>query len=337
MNKIVLKQKPVIQHQLQAAGAEFEQMIKDLNIDKLVATEDTIKSIKATRASIRKKYAGYAEQRKLTETAASAPIVAFRDDFKECITDKFIPADETLKKTIDSWEMQIKDEKKKVIEDYLNELCASEKIDYLTFEQLGLTINLSTTEKAYKEKVNEFIDKVKDDVLLIDSEEYAAEIFVEYKKTLNASQSITTVRERKKAEEEEAERLRQKQIIDRQNAVKALGFQYVSFTNTWNFNDQIYFSNDEIENLERKDFKEKYLKFEAEIAEFKKAKQAENYDVSYVAEAPKQGSKEVLQAPTTETAPVKKISASFTAYGTMEELRNIGQYMKDNGIEYKNI
>jgi hypothetical protein len=338
---IVLKQAPVISHQLKVIGQSVTDRLAELNIDNLVATDDTIKSLKSTRADLNKELKDYEEQRKAIKAGVNKPYLEFEALYKQEVSDKYSNGIDTLKSKIDSFEMRVKDEKKAAIESYFTELCHSEKIDYLKFDQLGLDINLSTSEKAYKEKVNEFIDKVKDDVSLISSEEFAAEIFVEYKKTLNASQSITAVRARKLAEAEEKERIKQKMIVDRKNAIKALGFQEVSFTNSFNYNDQIYFTNAEIEDLTRDEFKEKYLKFEAEISELKKAntrpteeKQAENFGVAYVAEAPKS---EPLQAPKMEEAPVKKVVASFEVSGTMEQLKGLGEYMRANGITYKNI
>ena len=75
------------------------------------------------------------------------------------------------------------------------------KIDFIPFEKLGLEINLSTTEKAYKERVNDYITKVTDDLLLIRANEFEAEIMVEYKAFFKRfSQSITKVVARKEAE-----------------------------------------------------------------------------------------------------------------------------------------
>jgi hypothetical protein len=112
-----------------------------------------------------------------------------------------------LKDKIASVEERIKGEKKAVIVQYFNELCASEKIDFISFDRTGIEILLSTTEKAYKEKCNEFVSKVLEDVALIASTDFEAEALVEYKKTLNVSQSIITVKNRKAAEKAEQERI----------------------------------------------------------------------------------------------------------------------------------
>ena len=54
------------------------------------------------------------------------------------------------------------------------ELCLSENIDFVTFESVALDINLSTSEKKYKEQCNEFISRIKDDLALIGTQDECA-------------------------------------------------------------------------------------------------------------------------------------------------------------------
>lgn len=62
-----------------------------------------------------------------------------------------------------------------------------------------------------QEQCRTFIDKIVDDLSLIETQEHKAEILVEYKQTLNVSQAITTVTNRFKAIEEE--KRKQEQFI----------------------------------------------------------------------------------------------------------------------------
>ena len=57
--------------------------------------------------------------------------------------------------------------------------------------------------KSLKEQAKAFVDKIADDLNLIETQEHKAEILVEYKQTLNVSQAITTVTNRFKDIEEE--------------------------------------------------------------------------------------------------------------------------------------
>jgi len=100
--------------------------------------------------------------------------------------------------------MKIKQEKKDKLIAYFDELCAVEKLDWLKYEKLCIEVNLSTSLKQYKVQISTDIGKIKDDINLISTEKHEAEILVEYKKTLNASQSIQQVRKRKQEEQHDA-------------------------------------------------------------------------------------------------------------------------------------
>ena len=80
-------------------------------------------------------------------------------------------------------------------------------IDFVTFEQANINVTLSATMKSLKEQAKSFIDKIDDDLSLIDTQEHKAEIMVEYKKTLNVSAAITGVNARFKAIEDEKRRI----------------------------------------------------------------------------------------------------------------------------------
>ena len=64
-------------------------------------------------------------------------------------------------------------------------------------------MTLTASKKSLKEQAKDFIDKIVEDLKLINTEEYKTEILVEYKQSLNVSQAITSVRNRNKAIEEE--------------------------------------------------------------------------------------------------------------------------------------
>ena len=98
---------------------------------------------------------------------------------------------------------------------YLN----SKNIDFVTFESANINVTLTASMKSLKEQAKNFIDKIVDDLNLIDTQEHKAEILVEYKQSLNVSQAITTVTNRFKAiEEENAKQERdtklQKEIVE---------------------------------------------------------------------------------------------------------------------------
>ena len=70
--------------------------------------------------------------------------------------------------------------------------------------------------KSLKEQAKNFIDKIVDDLNLIDTQEHKAEILVEYKQSLNVSQAITSVTNRFKAIEEEKRKLEKEQELQKE-------------------------------------------------------------------------------------------------------------------------
>ena len=94
------------------------------------------------------------------------------------------------------------EQKKKLEEEarkYFDEYKKNKNIDFITFESIGLKIGVSDNPTKLKKQVTAFIDKIEDDLKLINTQENQAEILVEYKKHLNVSRAITEVMSRKKA------------------------------------------------------------------------------------------------------------------------------------------
>ena len=103
---------------------------------------------------------------------------------------------------MDSVENEIKAKKTKEVSDYFNEYLQSKGIDFVIFDNANINVTLSASMKSLKEQAKAFIDKIADDLALIDTQEHKDEILYEYKQSLNVSNAITTVANRYKAIEE---------------------------------------------------------------------------------------------------------------------------------------
>jgi len=346
-NQIKLVQSPVITHKLQEAGREVTKRIGELELEKQVATVNTVKSLKELRAELNKELADFETQRKFIKEGVNNPYLAFENTYKTEISDKYKTAIDFLKDKIAFVEDKIKSDKKEAIESYFSELCVSEKIDFIKFEKLGIEVNLSTTEKKYKEQVNEYITKVIDDLSLIKSTDFEAEILTEYKASLNVSSAITTVKTRKENEQKEVERLKAEQRVNRVNFLEKLGMQYVEITNAYEFNADIYVTLADVNNLSKEKFTEAYHDCEAKILDVKAKAQAlkaleikveVNPEVTIYSEKKVAPISAPIFAPIVEakeSEPLK--TASFEVTATMTQLRALGEFMKSNNINYKNI
>ena len=211
-NLITLKQAPIIVYeQIKAVGQQIEAKIAELNLDNQLVTDETLKSAKNTRTTLRKELAVFEEQRKFIKDQVNAPYEAFEKAYKEHIKVHYDKADSTLKAKIDEVQNRLLDDKRGRIKDYFTELCQSQGIDFLIFERLPLNITLSDSDKKFKEQVANFVGEVSKSLKFIESltdpDEYKAEILTDYKQTLDVMRSINNAKYRKQQREAELQRL----------------------------------------------------------------------------------------------------------------------------------
>ena len=86
-----------------------------------------------------------------------------------------------------------------------------------------INVTLSASLKSLKEQAKLFIDTVEGDLRLIDTQEYKTEILVEYKKSLDVSDAITTVVDRHKEIEVEKAKVVEKieEVIEKVETIVA--------------------------------------------------------------------------------------------------------------------
>ena len=214
---IVIKQLPIIEEQLRKVSEEIDEKVK--NAVALVCNEDTVKVVKDIRASLNKELKDFEDKRKQIKSEVLKPYEEFESIYKECVSDKYKTADIELKNKIDSTENELKAKREKEVKDYFEEYRQASNIDFIKYENVKINVTLSSSMKSLKEQAKNFIDKISDDLKLIDTQEHKAEILFEYKQSLNVSQAITSVTNRFKAIEEEKERQErdsklQKEIVE---------------------------------------------------------------------------------------------------------------------------
>ena len=359
-NSIMLIQHPVIQHSLKETGANVTDRIAALNLDMQVATEETVKTLKVFRAELNGEAKEFEEQRKTIKAAVLAPYEEFDSLYRSEIAEKYKLADTILKNKISAFEMTIKTEKRNKLNGWFDELCASKKIDWLKFDRILPDVNLSTSEKKYREQIEKDVTQVENDLALIATERNEAEILVEYRKSLSASEAIRLVRSRKEAERLEAERLHTQRTLKRTSQITGLHFVYHDLTRTYNWirDESVMVRYDDIERMTDDEWTKKFV--ETEIAVNRRREELEA------------GKPEVLQAPTVEetvpvfdswdrggrrqqpsvsmpesaSAPVEPetpaepeeiFTARFEVNGTYGKLMKLAEFLKSNNYEYQNI
>lgn len=191
---IIVKQLPVIEEKLKALSEEITAKVESAK--SLICNEETVKAVKDVRAELNKDFKELEQQRKDVKNAVLAPYEKFETIYKECVTDKFKTADKDLKDKIDAVESDLKAQKEQEIKEYFEEYKTAKNIDFVSYEQANINVTLTASKKSLKEQAKAFIDKVVDDLNLIDTEDHKEEMLVEYKQSLNVSAAITTVKNR---------------------------------------------------------------------------------------------------------------------------------------------
>lgn len=197
---IVVKQLPVIEEHLKTIKAVAEA--KTNAALALVCTEETLVAVKEARAALRKDFQQLEDTRKMIKNAVLAPVEKFEAEYKKYVTEVFGPADKKLKERIDEVETTLKEERKAEIAAYFKECLESKGIDFVTFENANINVTRSASKKSLMEQAKAFVDRICEDLNLIETQEHKTEILIEYQKTLSVSNAITTVVNRYKAIEE---------------------------------------------------------------------------------------------------------------------------------------
>lgn len=223
---ITLKQPPVIVYEkIKAVGQQIEVKISELNLDNQLVTEDTLKSAKNTRATLRKELDDFETQRKYIKEQVNAPYEAFEKAYKEHIKVHYDKADSTLKSKIDEVQNRLLDDKRGRIKDYFTEFCAAQGIDFLIFERLPLNITLSASDKSLKEQVAGFVSEVSKSIQVIESfnepNEFKAEILTDYKQTLDITRAIQNAQYRRQQREAELARIEAQRVAAEQARLAA--------------------------------------------------------------------------------------------------------------------
>lgn len=174
----------------------------------IVWTEDTLTDAKEEKANVNKFKDKVAEFRKNIIAEYKKPIEVFETTAKD--TEKLLAETyDTINIQVKKYEEEKKEQIYQLCVDYFNEQAISKNIDFATFDQMNMNITLGMATKTgdltkkTKEDIEAFVERIEKDIELINSGEYVNETLVEYKQTLNASQSILDVKRRMQQIEEE--------------------------------------------------------------------------------------------------------------------------------------
>ena len=177
-------------------------------------TEETMIQAKDEKSKVNKFKKQVSDYRKDIIAEYNKPIKVFEQTAKETeqlLTETY----NTINQQVANYENEQKAKKEQEIKDYFEEYKIANNIEFITYEQAKINVTLSASMKSLKEQAKQFVDKIVDDLKLIETQEHKAEILVEYKQTLNVSNAITSVTSRFKAIEEEKKKMEQEKELQK--------------------------------------------------------------------------------------------------------------------------
>jgi len=173
----------------------------------LIITEDDVPEMKKEKAQINKMKDDVATYRKNIIAEFKKPIEEFESTAKA--TEKILKeAYDCVNDQIAAYEAKVKKQTEDELRAYFEEKKESLNIDFVKFEDAEITIPLNPSKKKLMESVNKFFDTVEGHLRAIACfpEDQQTEILVEYKSTLNFTESVINAQRRIQAREEEKAR-----------------------------------------------------------------------------------------------------------------------------------
>lgn len=216
---IQIIQLPIIKERLHHLKGYVDQQVADAMA--MVCTEETVIGVKQIRAELSAVFNEAETQRKAVKQAVMQPYLDFEAVYKECISEPFKKADADLRGKIVSVESEMKARCEQILRDYFDEYAFANGVRFLKYEQAGITISMADARaktqppKKLREQLEQFVNRVGQDVDAILTMDNCDEVMAVYKQTLNLTDAIHIVNERSRQIEQA------KVEQERRNAAKA--------------------------------------------------------------------------------------------------------------------
>lgn len=217
---VTIQSLPQITESLKELKGKIEE--RTAIASQVVVTEENLKEIKKLRAELNKEFAAAESDRKTLLKQVSEPIDSFKKTYDEFVAQPYKKADSDLKSKIDTVTAALIEEKSEKLKVYFEEYASEFNISFVKFENLPIKVTQSESMTSLKNKVNDYVNKVVEDVEAIQQlpEDEQPEVMAEYKKRLNLSVVLAEYHERKRRAEEEKARLEARREAAQQEAVR---------------------------------------------------------------------------------------------------------------------
>jgi hypothetical protein len=203
---IVIEQLPQLFYKLEKVGEYLDEELS--SIKDIVVSEESKQEVKKVRTNINNILKQFEDKRKEVKAKCLEEYNLFEEKYEQEVKGKLTTASEELKVKIDLIEVKQVEEKTCNVFDFIEEhLKANHLENVINSTQVkdfaGLKINLSTSEKSLKENALAFIERVANEVKLIEMEETPSNLLYEYKQNgFDLTKAKLTLIERQKQIEE---------------------------------------------------------------------------------------------------------------------------------------
>lgn len=311
---------------------EFMEIVKSITegYQGLTYSEKDIKAAKADRARLNGMKKAISDRRIDVKKAIMAPYTVFENEVKE-VTELIDGPIRMIDVQIKEYEDRVKKEKREALEEYFNKE-AEQYSEFLTFDKVynERFMNTSYTLKKAKEEIIGKITRIATDIRSIDafaSEKYRMHAMDVYQKTLDVNAALAEDKRLndldKKREAEEAKReaiAEQKRVEEEARRAKIAEKEAIAMK-----------------------AREEQAKREQEGIAPKLTEESVTKQEVVVSEP-----QEIVSEPTRSVPEEEKVidsfapkptkcKASFTVYGTKEDIMKLKQFMIENNIQFGKV
>lgn len=227
-NEVInIKQIPDTEYKkLKEYNAQLAYSLQDMKIEEKIKkiNEENVKEIKGIRTLIRKEKTDLEDNRIKAEKVYNEELNNWKKQYKILAFNLLDEADKKIKKALDVYEDNLRLAKTKKFKEMFETLKKENNLDFIEFNDANLNIQLSTSEKELEKQLNEFIEKVNNDLKIIKLGNNSDRVMAEYMQCKDLSTAITKVNnlietEKKiKAQQEAQAEARQKQLNNAKQA-----------------------------------------------------------------------------------------------------------------------
>lgn len=201
---LLCSQPPVIMENLDSIRHGLQLLLTDIST--LPRTDDALKYVKQVRANLSKEFAKMESERKAVKQQVMEPYLQAEEKYKSYISNPYKEADEQLKAWVDNYQNELKEKCAAVLKEYFDELCQAYDIDFLSFDRLGIAVDMAMARQKEPRKamdqIYQCLNAIREDMDSILKMENAAELMAEYRKNPVLSAAMLTVEKRKQEQQQ---------------------------------------------------------------------------------------------------------------------------------------